>query len=115
MKFTSVQIEIETVLRALGGNGTRRGFAGIIWGVTLALEDPNVLYAVTKTLYPAIGEAMDMNAQAILRDMRGEVAWCWETGDRNKLNEVAGRRLLDKPSVGEFIDMLAGYMRRRGF
>ena len=115
MKFTSVQIEIETVLRALGGTGTMRGFAGIIWGVSLALEEPELLYAVTKGLYPAIGEAVGMNAQAILRDMRGVVTWCWETGDRNKLNEVAGRKLLYKPSVGEFIDMLAGYMRRRGF
>ena len=115
MKFTSVQIEIETVLRALGGTGTMRGFPGIIWGVSLALEEPELLHAVTKRLYPAVGEIMGMNGQAILRDMRGVVDWCWEKGDRNKLNEVACRRLMDEPSVGEFIDMIAGYMRRRGY
>ena len=115
MKFTTLQIEIETVLRALGGDGTKKGFFGIILGVSFALEDPTMLYSVTKTLYPAIGEAMGINSQAILRDMRGLVNWCWDFGDRDALNEVAGRKLLDKPSVGEFIDMLAGYLRRRGF
>jgi len=115
MKFTPVQIEIETVLRAVGGCGTKKGFTGIIWGVSFALEDPAMLYAVTKDLYPAIADAMGMNMQAILRDMRALVTWCWDFGDREMLNRVAGRKLLDKPSVGEFIDMLAGYLRRNGF
>ena len=114
MKFTSVQIEIETVLRALGGNGTKKGFLGIIWGVTFALEDPAVLHAVTKVLYPAIADAMGMNQQCVLKDMRGVVSWCWDFGDRKTLYKVAGRKVTDKPSVGEFIDMLAGYLRRRG-
>ena len=114
MKLTSVQIEIETVLRALGGNGMKKGFAAVILGVSFALEDPTVLYRVTKVLYPAIAEAMGMNEQAVLRDMRSLVTLCWEQGDRDTLNEVAGRRLFDKPTVGEFIDMLTGYLRRRG-
>jgi len=114
MKLTPVQIEIETVLRALGGTGVKKGFAGIIWGVTFALEDSAMLYEVTKVLYPAIADAMGMKPQAILRDMRSVVTMCWDLGDREALNAVAGRKLMDKPSVGEFIDMLTGYLRRRG-
>ena len=115
MKFTSVQIEIETVLRALGGNGTKKGFTGIVLGVSMALEEPELLCAVTKDLYPAIGEIMGMNDQAVRKNMRGVLDWCWDMGDRDKLNEVACRRVVDKPTVGEFIDMIAGYMRRKGY
>ena len=114
MKYTATQIEIETVLRALGGVGTKKGFTGIIWGVTFALEEPDMLYEVTKGLYPAIAEQMGMTVTAILRDMRSVVTLCWDMGDRETMNEVAGRKLMDKPTVGEFIDMMTGYLRRRG-
>ena len=114
MKYTPVQIEIETVLRALGGVGTKKGFTGIIWGVTFALEEPDMLHRVTKDLYPAIAEAMGMNMNAALRDMRSVVELCWDMRDRDMLNKVAGRKLMDKPTVGEFIDMITGYLRRRG-
>ncbi len=113
--MTQLQIEIETVLRYLGGGGTKKGFWGLYHGVGFAMEDPSMLCAVTKRLYPAIAQACGMKQDNVIRDMRSLVEWIWENGDREALRRIANRKLADKPSVGEFLDYVASYLRRKGY
>ena len=54
-----IRVEVEQVLRYIGMNGTKKGFWCLYWGVVLAMEDPSMLSAVTKRLYPAVAEAYD--------------------------------------------------------
>mgnify|MGYP001433954628 CR=1 FL=1 len=114
MTMTRTQIEIETILRRLGARGTQKGFWCMCSGVELALNDPTLLYAVTKELYPAIARLHGVHPQAMIRDLRSLVEICWNEGDHELLQQVAQRRLTGKPSVGEFIDFLSGYLRRLG-
>ena len=115
MAMTTMQIEIETVLRSLGAKGTQKGFWGIFWGVIIAMEDPAILCSITKRLYPAVGERCGLSGANVGRDMRSLVDWCWNEGDREAFQILAGRKILDKPTVGEFIDLFAAYMRRNGY
>ena len=113
--MTQIRVEVEQVLRYIGMNGTKKGFWCFYWGVVLALEDPSLLVAVTKRLYPAVAEACGMNPVNVQRDMRTIVEWCWQYGDREALCDVAGRKLIDKPTVGELLDYVASYLRKIGY
>ena len=111
---TTIQIVIETLLRRLGARGTGKGFWSMVRGVELALEDRTRLTQVSKLLYPLIAADCGMDPRNMVRDMRTLVKLCWEQGDRALLEQVAGRRLVGCPSVGEFMDYMCGYLRRQG-
>ena len=115
MKLAAREIVIENELRRMGVGGTRKGFWMIVWGVSLALEDPLMLSAVTEKLYPAVAEICETNKQCVMRDMRSLVEWCWNFGDREAMCEILGRRLMEKPTVGEFIDLLTSNLRKQGW
>lgn len=110
-----VRVEIERVLRRIGMNGTKKGFWCLYWCVVFAMEDPTVLYAVMKRLYPAVAETCGMSRTNVERDLRSLVEWCWNYSDHDALCEIAGRKLMDKPSVGELVDYLASYLRCQGY
>ena len=114
MTMTRVQIEIETILRRLGARGTQKGFWCMCTAVELALNDPNVLCAVTKELYPAVARIHGIPQQTMVRDMRSLVELCWNEGDRELLQKAAQRKMLGRPSVGEFLDSVCCYLRRQG-
>lgn len=113
--MSEVRVEVERVLRMIGMSGTKKGFWGFYWSVIFALEDPTVLYMVTKDLYPLVAETCCMTQTNLERDMRLLLEWCWNYGDRDTLQKIAGRRLMVKPSVGELVDHLAGYLRYQGY
>lgn len=50
-----------------------------------------------------------------MTETRIAVDYCWINGDRDILNEAAGRKLKGKPSVGEFLDYLGAYLRYQGY
>ena len=114
MKLETREIIIENVLRRTGMGGTHKGFWMMVWSISLALEDPMVLCAVTAALYPRVAEICGMSKQCVMRDMRSLVEWCWNFGDREALYEIMGRRIIEKPTVGEFIDLVAGHIRSKG-
>jgi len=114
MKLAAREIVIENELRRMGVGGTRKGFWAMVWGVSLALEDPMVLGAVTADLYPRVAEICGMSKSCIMRDMRSLVEWCWNFGDREAMYEIMGRRMIEKPTVGEFIDLVSNHIRSEG-
>ena len=46
--------------------------------------------------------------------LRTLIGTCWAHGDRDALNEIAGRVLTHAPSNAEFIDMIAAYIKNGG-
>ena len=102
---------IEEVVRRLGVPGTCQGMRALIWGVDLVLGEPELLYAVTKELYPAVGEKCRTGWKSVERNLRTAVSICWERGNRPLLDEMAGFPLQVRPTVGEFIDYIAHYIK----
>ena len=113
--MTETQIVVEKTLRRLGLNGTQKGFWCAVWSIFLVLEDPTVLCGVTTRLYPRVGELCGMNKGSVARDLRELAENCWYCGDREFLCEVAGRKLVTRPSVGEFLDFISAYLRYQGY
>ena len=105
--------EIEEVVRHIGINGTYQGLRCLVHGVDLAYDDPRLLSAVTKELYPEIARRVGGNGKTVERNLRTAVTVCWEYGNRRFLDELAGFTLRERPTSGEMIDYLVHYIRRR--
>lgn len=104
---------IESVVRKTGIKGTYQGLMCLVYGVDLAYDDQEMLMAVTKELYPEIARRVGGNGKRVERNLRTVTKVCWEYGDRDFLNELAGFRLCDQPTSREMIDYLVHYIRRK--
>ena len=104
--------EIYNLIRALGIHGTYRGYHYLALAISLILQDEANLLQVTKNLYPKIAEAFHTTPKCVERNLRTVVSVCWERGNRELLQEIAGYQLQFKPTTGEFIDMLAGNLKQ---
>lgn len=113
--MTGVRIEIEQTMRKIGMSGTRKGFWCFYWSVVFAMENPMVLYTVSRDLYPLVAETCGMSKSNVERDMRSLVEWCWDYGERDAIREISGRKLVVCPSVGEMVDYVAAYLRYQGY
>lgn len=105
------------VMRQMNHLGLRRAYCGITY-LTCAVEivagDPSVLSdrLVKKWLYPTVGRrcgTSDMNVEASIRWMLGVL---WRYGDRDALNQLAGRELTRRPTNCELIAMLTERVKR---
>lgn len=104
---------IESVIRRAGVKGIYQGLSCLVHGVDLAYDDPQMLMAVTKELYPGIAHRVGGNGKSVERNLRTVTKACWLSGDRDFLNEIAGFHLREQPTSGEMIDYLVHYVRRK--
>lgn len=103
---------IESVVRRMGVKGTYQGLMCLVHGVNLAYDDQEMLMAVTKELYPEIARCVGGNGKRVERNLRTVARVCWEFGDREFLDELAGIHLHEQPTSREMIDYLVHYIRR---
>ena len=104
-------IEIEKLIRSLGIGATYRGYHYLSYGIYLCLQDENYLLSVSKLLYPQIAQIYRTTSCSVERDIRTVVRICWERGDKNLLENIAMHSLEHRPTTGEFIDILVGYIK----
>lgn len=92
-------------LKKLGITPNYIGFHQILSAVEFVHREPNALFSVTKTLYPAIAKEYGTTWKAVERNIRSIVSMAW---DRNPalVRELAGYPLKSKPKAAQFISML---------
>ncbi len=105
--------DIETALYALGLTRRYGGFDAAAVAVEAAMDDPGLLRAVTKTLYPAAGRRLGASAGAVERGLRTCVLRAWERS-REELERMAGRPLPQRPTNGEFVAIVARWAGEKG-
>lgn len=105
-------LDAERLLRCLGVTGKLMGFRYTIYMVEQVLDDPDRIQLITKRLYPDTGRYFNVSAISVERAVRSLIHFCWKWTDHSFLEHVAGTLLSRVPSNSEFIDMLAGYLRR---
>ena len=103
--------DICLLLRKTGLRGTLRGFHYLAKATLFVLNDASYLFHLTKRLYPDVAHAYNVTAKQVERSMRTAVELIWSQGNVAALEELIGYRIKDRPYVGEFIDILAGYLR----
>lgn len=104
---------IETLVHRLGICSVYHGYHYLIYGIELVMEDENYLLCMTKRLYPDIGKRFHTTGAKVECSIRTVVTVCWNEGNRNLLNRIAGYELTRKPTTGEFISILSYYLKLR--
>ena len=97
---------IERLIRTLGIGSTYRGYRYLCYGISLCLADEEYLLSISKLLYPMI-----TTLSSVERDIRTVVQVCWDRGNKALLQDISLHPLYNKPTAGEFLDIIVAYIQ----
>lgn len=106
--------EANDLLRRLGANNSYVGFRYTIYGITRAIQNPDLLTHISKGLYVEIAARYNTSVSCAERNIRTVINTIWLHGDRKLLEEVFGVSLEKKPRNGAFIDAVGRYVVEHG-
>lgn len=111
---TALRGRITQVLHELGMPAHLRGYDQVRFALELAVCNPNVVYAVTKELYPTVAQAFNTTPSRVERAIRHAVEVAWDRGDMDTLQSYFGGTISltrGKPTNSEFIALIADRLR----
>ena len=76
----------------------------------MAVDDIDVVNAVTKVLYPAVAKKYNTTSSRVERAIRHAIEVAWTRGRIENINQLFGFQVYtknDKPTNGEFIALVA--------
>ncbi len=101
---------VTDMLRMIGVPAHIKGYRFLRESVLRTVEDPTLINAVTKILYPEIAATYNTTASRVERAIRHAIEVAWDRGDIDILNFYFGSTIhasRGKPTNSEFIAMLA--------
>lgn len=103
--------EVKDTLTKLGILRCYKGFECAEFSVELAVEDESRLGAVTKEIYMPTADNIGCNWKSVERNLRTAVNRAWKL-DPELMRTLAGYHLEEKPTVSEFITIVANHVLR---
>ena len=107
-------IFISNLMKRIGIPASIRGYRFLQQAILLALDDEEMLDAITKLLYPSIAKSNDTTPSRVERSMRHAIETAWERGDVSVLSELFGytvRASRGKPTNSEFIAIVTEHVK----
>jgi len=105
--------QITNIMHEFGVPAHIKGYIFLREAINMLVNNIDLLSAVTKELYPLIGEKFNTTASRVERAMRHAIDVAW-TGDVETINKIFGYTINNekgKPSNSEFIAMVADKLR----
>ena len=110
-KQGGITITADRLLRSIGASGRYTGFDYAVYMIEQIVSSQESIHLITKRLYPETARHFGVKPHSVEHALRTLISACWTHGDRDALNEIAGRPLIQAPSNAEFIDMMAAYIK----
>ena len=111
---SNLQISITKMLHELGMPSHIKGYQYIREGITMIYNDPNIIGAITKELYPELASKFDTTVSRVERAIRHAIEVSWNRGNWDYMEALFGHRVdIDKakPTNSEFIVTVADKLR----
>lgn len=108
------EYKVTEILHQIGVPAHIKGYQFLRDAILMSVQDPEMINAVTKRLYPDIAKANGTTASRVERAIRHAIEVAWDRGDVDTLNSYFGytiHNLRGKPTNSEFIAMIADRMR----
>jgi two-component system, response regulator, stage 0 sporulation protein A len=105
--------QITNIMHEIGVPAHIKGYMYLREAINMLVNDIDLLSAVTKELYPLIGEKFNTTASRVERAMRHAIDVAL-TGDVETINKIFGYTINNekgKPTNSEFIAMVADKLR----
>jgi two-component system response regulator (stage 0 sporulation protein A) len=106
--------EITNIIHEIGVPAHIKGYMFLREAIIMVVNDIQLLSAVTKELYPAIGKKFNTTASRVERAMRHAIEVAWSRGQVETINKLFGYTIHNnkgKPTNSEFIAMVADKLR----
>ncbi len=105
-----IRQEITEILHQIGVPAHIKGYHYLRDSIMMAVEDPDIINAVTKQLYPGVAKRYNTTSSRVERAIRHAIEVAWDRGDVDVLNSYFGYTIHNtrgKPTNSEFIAMIA--------
>ena len=105
---------VSDVLREVGVPAHVKGYRYVREAIIIAVQDPGVINAITKELYPEVGRRYRSTASRVERAIRHAIALMWERVDSRTMRRYFGNTItgvIGKPTNSEFIAVVADLVR----
>ena len=107
---------VKDIIHEIGVPAHIKGYQYLRAAIILAINDMDVINAVTKVLYPSVAKQFDTTASRVERAIRHAIEVAWNRGDIEVLQKFFGytvSNIKGKPTNSEFIAMIADCLSLR--
>ena len=113
-RSASVETEVTNLIHEVGVPAHIKGYQYLRESILMAIEDMDILNAITKQLYPAIAKKFDTTPSRVERAIRHAIEVAWSRGKMDTLEQLFSYSISmgkGKPTNSEFIALIADRMR----
>lgn len=111
---SSLEVTITDIIHQIGVPAHIKGYHYLRYAIMTAVENPDIINAVTKQLYPSVAKRFDTTSSRVERAIRHAIEVAWDRGDVDVLNSYFGYTIHNsrgKPTNSEFIAMISDKLR----
>ena len=111
---TSIESMVTGIIHEIGVPAHIKGYQYLREAIIIAVNDMDVINAITKVLYPQVAKTFQTTPSRVERAIRHAIEVAWDRGDLDTLNAYFGYTIQNsrgKPTNSEFIAMIADNMR----
>lgn len=110
----SIELKVTEILHQIGVPAHIKGYHYLRDSIIMSIEQPEIINAVTKQLYPSVAKKYETTSSRVERAIRHAIEVAWDRGDVDVLNSYFGYTIhisRGKPTNSEFIAMIADKLR----
>lgn len=111
---SSLECRVTEILHQIGVPAHIKGYHYLRDSIIMAVENPDIINAVTKQLYPSVAKKFLTTSSRVERAIRHAIEVAWDRGDVEILNSYFGYTIHNsrgKPTNSEFIAMISDKLR----
>ena len=111
---SGLEINVTEIIHQIGVPAHIKGYQYLRDAIMMAIDDSEIINAVTKRLYPTIAKRHNTTSSRVERAIRHAIEVAWDRGDVDVLNSYFGYTIHNergKPTNSEFIAMIADRFR----
>lgn len=113
-KIAPLEVRVTNLIHDVGVPAHIKGYQYLREAIILAVENADIINAVTKTLYPMLAKSFKTTPSRVERAIRHAIEVSWNRGQIEVHNKIFGYTVNSnkgKPTNSEFIAMLADLLR----
>lgn len=110
----SLEMRVTEIIHQIGVPAHIKGYQYLRDAIIMAINDDDMINAVTKRLYPAVAKKHGTTSSRVERAIRHAIEVAWDRGDVDILNSYFGYTIHNgrgKPTNSEFIAMISDKFR----
>lgn len=115
-RHPGLRVEVTEILHQIGVPAHIKGYHYLRDSIIMAIENPDIINAVTKQLYPSVAKEYNTTSSRVERAIRHAIEVAWDRGDVDVLNSYFGYTIHNtrgKPTNSEFIAMISDKLSLR--